>query len=94
LRAETQNAFATAIALASRVDYDKGHGRIEQRTVDVIPEVDRLDVFAEGLSRRRKVVAKNMAIVRHFAVNLIRAVNDKNGIGARLAGGQKLTDTH
>ncbi len=43
LRAQTQDAFAVAAVLDVFVDYDKGHGRIEQRTVDVIHEVDWLD---------------------------------------------------
>ena len=43
LRAETQNAFAAATALDTCIDHDKGHGRIEKRTVNVIHEVDWLD---------------------------------------------------
>ena len=152
LRAETQSAFADAAALDTHVDHDKGHGRIEKRTVDVIHEVDWLDgdrrfpgefrlpgaatiirvqsraeladrsrfetryyiasakltatqaamavrghwgienrlhwvldvVFAEDQSRLRKGHgAKNMAIVRHFAINLIRTATDKKSIKLR-----------
>jgi len=152
LRAETHCAFAAATALDTYVDHDKGHGRIEKRTVDVIHEVDWLDgdrrfpgefrlpgaatiirvqsrveltdrsrfetryyiasakltatqaaqavrghwgienrlhwvldvVFAEDQSRLRKGHgAKNMAIVRHFAINLIRTATDKKSIKLR-----------
>jgi predicted transposase YbfD/YdcC len=152
LRAETESAFAVAASLDSFVDHDKGHGRIEQRTVSVIQDVawltgdrrfpgefrlpnaatiirvqsraelaDRcrfetryyissamlsaeqaafavrghwgienrlhwvLDVvFADDQSRLRKGHgAKNMAIVRHFAINLIRAATDKKSIKLR-----------
>jgi len=152
LRAETQNAFAAAADLDTHIDHDKGHGRIEKRTVDVLHEVDWLDgdrrfpgelrlpaaatiirvqsraelddrsrfetryyiasakltapqaaeavrghwgienrlhwvldvVFAEDQSRLRKGHgAKNMAIVRHFAINLIRTATDKKSIKLR-----------
>ena len=45
LRAEIEELFATARGdtLESFSDVDKGHGRIEQRTVTVAREVDRLD---------------------------------------------------
>ncbi len=39
LRAETESAFAVATSLDSVVDHDKGHGRIEPRTVSVIQDV-------------------------------------------------------
>jgi len=154
LRAETENAFATALpgAIRSCVDHDKGHGRIEQRTVGVLQDVgwlngdrrfpgehrfpaaatlirvqsraelsDRsrfetryyvssaaltaeeaakvvrdhwgvenslhwvLDVdFHDDQSRLRKGHgAQNMAIVRHFAINLARSANDKRSIKLR-----------
>jgi predicted transposase YbfD/YdcC len=141
LRKETQAAFAVAGEIDTFIDHDKGHGRIEQRTVSVIKEVDWLDgarrfpgelrlphaatlirvqsraelcdrsrfearyyvssadlsaqqaaeavrghwgienplhwtldvVFAEDQSRLRKGHgARNMAVVRHFAINLVR----------------------
>jgi predicted transposase YbfD/YdcC len=141
LRKETEAAFAVAGEIDTFVDHDKGHGRIEQRTVSVIKEVDWLDgarrfpgelrlphaatlvrvqsraelcdrsrfdaryyvssaelsakqaaeavrghwgienqlhwtldvVFAEDQSRLRKGHgARNMAVVRHFAINLVR----------------------
>ena len=41
-------------------------------------------VFAEDQSRIRKGHgAKNMAIVRHFAINLIRTASDKKSIKLR-----------
>ena len=152
LRAETQNAFAAAACVDTFVEHDKGHGRIEQRTVSVIKDVDWLDgdrrfpgefrlprastiirvqsraeladrcrfetryyissaalsaetaahavrghwgienrlhwvldvVFAEDQSRLRKGHgAKNMAIIRHFAINLLRAATDKKSIKLR-----------
>jgi predicted transposase YbfD/YdcC len=150
LRAETQSAFAAAVD--SFVDCDKGHGRIEQRTVGVIKEVDWLDgdrrfpgelrlphaaciirvesraelsdrcrfetryyissavltakqageairghwrienqlhwvldvVFKEDQSRLRKTHgAKNMTVVRHFSINLVRSAKDKRSIKLR-----------
>jgi len=141
LRKEMEAAFAAATKIETFVDHDKGHGRIEQRTVSVIGEVDWLDgerrfpgelrlphaatlvrvqsraelsdrtrfetryyvssarlaakqaaeavrshwgienrlhwtldvVFAEDQSRLRQGHgARNMAVVRHFAINLIR----------------------
>lgn len=141
LRKETEAAFAVAREIDTFVDHDKGHGRIEQRTVSVIKEVDWLDgarrfpgelrlphaatlvrvqsraelcdrsrfearyyvssadlsakraaeavrghwsienqlhwtldvVFAEDQSRLRKGHgARNMAVVRHFAINVVR----------------------
>ena len=152
LRAEIESAFASATGIDAFVDQDKGHGRIEQRAVSVIREVDWLDgerrfpgelrlpraatiirvnrapncadrcrfetryyissakpspaeaaravrghwgienqlhwvldvVFAEDQSRLRKGHgAKNMAVVRHFAINLIRAATDKKSIKLR-----------
>jgi predicted transposase YbfD/YdcC len=152
LRAETERAFVAATAIDTFVDHDKAHGRIEQRTVSVIKEVDWLDgdrrfpgefrlpgaatiirvqsraelsgrcrfetryyissaklsaqgaaaavrghwgienrlhwvldvVFAEDQSRLRKGHgARNMAVVRHFAINLIRAATDKKSIKLR-----------
>ena len=146
----TESAFAAPTAIDSFVDHDKGHGRIEQRTVSVIKDVDWLQgerrfpgefrlpeaatiirvqsraadrcrsetryyissatlsaeeaahavrghwgienrlhwvldvVFAEDQSRLRKGHgAKNMAVVRHFAINLIRAATDNKSIKLR-----------
>ncbi len=154
LRAEIESFFAEAppTLLESVTDLDKGHGRIEQRTVTVSREVDWLagdrrfpgelrlpdvativrvaaraelkdhgrfetryyissaaltathaakavrshwaienslhwvlDVtFADDQSRLRKGHgAKNMAVVRHFAINLVRAAKDKRSIKLR-----------
>jgi predicted transposase YbfD/YdcC len=143
---------APAAYLDTFLDVDKGHGRIEERTVTVSSEVDWLDggrrfpgelrlpgaatiirvaskthlkdrcrfdtryyitsavlgsqkaaeavrghwgienrlhwvldvVFNEDQSRLRKGHgAKNMAVVRHFAINLVRAVDDKRSIKLR-----------
>lgn len=154
LRAEVEACFAEAPAgtLDTFADLDKGHGRIEHRTVSVVREVDWLDgqrrfpgelrlpaaacivrvqsrtelkdrcrldsryfissaaldarraaavvrghwaienslhwtldvVFKDDQSRLRKGHgAKNMAVVRHFAINLVRAVKDKRSIKTR-----------
>jgi predicted transposase YbfD/YdcC len=151
LRSEIETFFAAAPAasLDSTTDIDKGHGRIEQRTVTIAREVDWLhgerrfpgeirlpdvatiirvasraelrdrsrfetryyissaaltaaraaeavrshwaienslhwvlDVtFGDDQSRLRTGHgAKNMAVVRHFAINLMRAVRDKRSI--------------
>jgi predicted transposase YbfD/YdcC len=154
LRAEIEACFATAPAaiLDTVTDLDKGHGRLEERSVTVTRETDWLDgdrrfpgelrlpgattivtvrsrtelkdrcrtdtrydissaaltaeaaaaavrahwgienrlhwvldvVFGDDQSRLRTGHgAKNMAIVRHFALNLVRAVNDRNSIKLR-----------
>jgi len=154
LRSEIETFFADAspASLESTTDLDKGHGRIEQRTVTVAREVDWLDgerrfpgevrlpdvaaiirvtsraelndrcrfetryyVSSAALSATRAAEAvrshwaienslhwvldvtfgddqsrlrtghgaKNMAVVRHFAINLVRAVNDKRSIRLR-----------
>lgn len=141
LRGEMESAFAGATKIETFVDLDKGHGRIEQRSVSVIKELDWLNgdrrfpgelrlphaatlirvqsrvelsdrsrfetryyvssaqlsakraqeavrghwgienslhwtldvVFADDQSRLRKGHgARNMAVVRHFAINLVR----------------------
>jgi predicted transposase YbfD/YdcC len=154
LRSEIETFFADAppASLESTTDVDKGHGRIEQRTVTVAREVDWLDgdrrfpgevrlpdvatiirvasraelrdrgrfetryyvssaalsatraadavrshwaienslhwvldvTFGDDQSRLRTGHgAKNMAVVRHFAINLVRAVDDKRSIRLR-----------
>jgi len=154
LRAEIEDYFATApaTALDTATDLDKGHGRIEERTVTVSREADWLDgdrrfpgelrlpgvttivkvrsrtelkdrcrtdtryyissaaltaeaaaqavrghwgienclhwvldvVFAEDQARLRTGHgAKNMAVVRHFAINLVRTATDKKSIKLR-----------
>jgi predicted transposase YbfD/YdcC len=154
LRAEIESFFAHAPAasLETTVDVDKGHGRIEQRSVAVAHEVGWLDgdrrfpgevrlpdvativriasraelkdhgrfetryyvssaplsatraaeavrshwaienslhwvldvTFGDDQSRLRTGHgAKNMAVVRHFAINLVRTANDKHSIRLR-----------
>jgi predicted transposase YbfD/YdcC len=154
LRAEIESFFAEAppATLETVTDVDKGHGRIEQRTVTVAREVDWLDgdrrfpgefrlpglativrvasraelkdhgrfetryyvssaplaaaraaeavrshwaienslhwvldvAFGDDQSRLRTGHgANNMAIVRHFAINLVRAAKDKISIRLR-----------
>ena len=154
LRSEIETFFADPppASLESTTDTDKGHGRIEQRTVTVAREVDWLDgdrrfpgevrlphvatiirvasraelkdrsrfetryyvssaalsaqraaeavrshwaienslhwvldvTFGDDQSRLRKGHgAKNMAVVRHFAINLARAAKDKRSVRLR-----------
>jgi predicted transposase YbfD/YdcC len=154
LRGETRDAFTAAepAAIDLHIEHDKGHGRIERRSVGVIGDVDWLDadrrfpgelrlpgaaclikvasrteladrcrfetryyissarlsaeqaaqavrghwrienqlhwvldvVFKDDQSRVRKGHgAKNMAVVRHFAINLVRAAKDKHSLKLR-----------
>ena len=154
LRAEIERFFADAPAdaLDTSVDTDKGHGRVEERTVTVSRDVDWLSgerrfpgelrlpgvativrvcaraeladrcrvetryyissaalcakraaaavrghwaienslhwvldvTFADDQARVRKGHgARNMAVVRHFAINLVRAATDKKSIKRR-----------
>jgi predicted transposase YbfD/YdcC len=152
LRAEVEAAFAAAHGLETQVDLDKGHGRIEERRMSVLREIDWLQgdrrfpgelrlpapacllraetrvesagrlrsetryfissralaaaeaaatvrahwgienrlhwvldvTFGDDQSRLRKGHgARNMATVRHFALNLLRAANDRRSIKSR-----------
>jgi predicted transposase YbfD/YdcC len=154
LRADVEACFETATptSLDIFIEHDKGHGRIEQRTVSVIREVDWLSgdrrfpgelrlpgaasivrvhasiqrgenrteetryyissaildaqraglavrghwgienrlhwvldvTFNDDQSRIRKGFgAKNMAVVRHFALNLVRAAKDTKSVKLR-----------
>jgi predicted transposase YbfD/YdcC len=152
LRAEVEAAFAEAARLETSIDLDKGHGRIEERRMAVLREIDWLDgtrrfpgelrlpgaacllraetrvestgqtrtetryfissraltaaeaaaavrehwaienrlhwvldvTFGDDQSRLRKGHgARNMATVRHFALNLVRAAADKRSIKSR-----------
>lgn len=152
LRAEVEAAFAVAHDLETQVDLDKGHGRIEERRMSVLREIDWLQgdrrfpgelrlpgiacllraethvesagrlrsetryfissraltavetaaavrahwgienrlhwvldvTFGDDQSRLRKGHgARNMATVRHFALNLVRAANDRRSIKSR-----------
>jgi predicted transposase YbfD/YdcC len=60
-------------------DAVRGHWGIENRLHWVLDVV-----FNEDQSRLRKGHgAKNMAVVRHFAINLVRAAKDKHSIKLR-----------
>jgi predicted transposase YbfD/YdcC len=154
LRADIEACFddATAGSVDTHTEHDKGHGRIEQRDIDVIRDVDWLSgdrrfpgelrlpdatsiirvrarvqrgqtmhaetryyissaglsaeragqavrghwgienrlhwvldvTFNEDQSRLRKGFgARNMAVVRHFALNLVRSATDKKSIKLR-----------
>ena len=152
LRAEVEAAFADAPARETSIDLDKGHGRLEERRMAVLREVDWLEggrrfpgelrlpgttcliraetrvesrgatrtqtryfissraltatdaatavrehwaienrlhwvldvTFADDQSRLRKGHgARNMATVRHFALNLVRTAADKRSIKSR-----------
>lgn len=70
------SAPLTAEAAAEAV---RGHWGIENRLHWVLDVV-----FGDDQSRLRTGHgAKNMAVVRHFAINLVRAVTDKNSIKLR-----------
>ena len=68
-----------ALSAAAFADAVRSHWAIENKLHWV------LDVtFKEDLSRLRVGHgAKNMAVVRHFALNLVRQVNDKRSIKRR-----------
>ena len=70
------SAALTAEAAAQAV---RGHWGIENRLHWVLDVV-----FKEDQSRLRTGHgAKNMAVVRHFAINLVRAAKDKKSIKLR-----------
>ncbi|MBZ9674104.1 ISAs1 family transposase, partial [Mesorhizobium sp. ES1-3] len=79
-RFDTRYFIASADLTAERAAHAvRGHWRIENAlhwTLDV--------VFKDDQSRLRKGHgAHNMAIVRHFALNLVRAINDRQSIKLR-----------
>ncbi len=80
LHTETRTYVSSADLNAERAGQAvRGHWAIENSLHWV------LDVtFGDDQSRLRKVYgAKNMATVRHFALNLVRAAKDKNSIKLR-----------
>lgn len=79
-RFDTRYFISSALICAQRAAaVVRGHWAIENSlhwTLDV--------VFRDDQSRlRRGHGAKNMAIVRHFAINLVRTVNDKRSLKLR-----------
>lgn len=79
-RSDTRYYISSADLSAERATHAvRGHWQVENAlhwTLDV--------VFKDDQSRLRKGHgANNMAIVRHFAINLVRAVNDKRSIKLR-----------
>lgn len=79
-RTETRHYISSAkLSAQQAADAVRGHWRIENTlhwTLDV--------TFKDDQSRLRKGHgANNMAIVRHFAINLVRAVTDKKSIKLR-----------
>ena len=79
-RFETRYYIASAkLNAAQAAEAVRGHWGIENRLHWVLDVV-----FAEDQSRLRKGHgAKNMAIVRHFPINLVRAAKDKHSIKLR-----------
>ena len=78
--AETRYYISSATLDAARAGQAvRGHWAIENRLHWVLDVV-----FGEDQSRLRKGFgAKNMAVVRHFALNLVRAAKDKHSIKLR-----------
>jgi predicted transposase YbfD/YdcC len=78
--AETRYYIASAILTAEKAAQAvRGHWGIENRLHWVLDVV-----FKDDQSRLRKGHgAKNMAVVRHFALNLVRAAKDKKSIKLR-----------
>ncbi len=55
-------------------DVDKGHGRVESRTVTLCRDL----AFREDEARHRaKNTAQNMTTLRHFALNIIKSDPDR-----------------
>lgn len=79
-RFETRYYISSALLSAARAaEAVRGHWGIENRLHWVLDVV-----FKDDQSRLRKGHgAKNMAIVRHFAINLVRAAKDKKTIKLR-----------
>lgn len=79
-RFETRYYVSSARLDAERANHlVRGHWAIENRLHWVMDVV-----FNDDLSRLRKGHgAKNMAVVRHFALNLVRAANDKKTLKRR-----------
>jgi predicted transposase YbfD/YdcC len=79
-RFETRYYISSAkLTAAQAAEAVRAHWGIENRLHWVLDVV-----FAEDQSRLRKGHgAKNMAIVRHFAINLIRAATDKKSLKLR-----------
>jgi predicted transposase YbfD/YdcC len=79
-RFETRYYISSATLTAKQAaDAVRGHWGIENRLHWVLDVV-----FKEDQSRLRKGHgAKNMAIVRHFAINLVRSAKDKRSIKLR-----------
>jgi len=77
---ETRYYIASAILTAEKAAHAvRGHWGIENRLHWVLDVV-----FNDDQSRLRKGHgAKNMAVVRHFALNLVRAAKDKKSIKLR-----------
>ena len=79
-RCETRYYISSAVLSAARAAAAvRGHWRIENSLHWVLDVV-----FHDDLSRLRKGHgARNMAVVRHFAINLVRAATDKKSIKLR-----------
>src|SRR5262249_14727814 len=83
-RFETRYYISSARLTAKQAaEAVRGHWGIESRPHWVLDVV-----FRDGQSRLRKGHgAKNMSVVRHFAINLVRSAKDKRSIKLRLGFG-------